>query len=497
MADADKEPVAGLTAASACIRLSLCSESEVLTFRPVFTHQCFPDECLPGWRPLIEAEHQARSIYGSWKRDENTGHDLHPSFAKCRLDGVVTGRIDIHVKLTPACTACEVEIQTIECDDDKVDEPASKKVKTVRFEQSDDRGLQPLQRMSIDDILKQMSKALPPIACVRLNDAEYSSSDVPIQNNASIEDSQYLDQPLGTMGEHYARKIKETSEESDFLVTIARGTDDGVSQYHSSVQKMARWFIETADDVDLSGKSEGGDEGGFWGVIYLFRQHNVADNTSADGLPKIRYSLAGYITLFYFHAPFKKPEPGIVMRICQALILPPYQRAGHGTSLMKEIYKHADQCIDGIKIVEVNVEDPAPAFVALRDSHDYGRYRDLIAAGDSKKQLVQDDDFFVPLSDGEHLEDLALKMKVTKRQVQIAEEIYRLSQLEQWRKDCADISLFAEKETKYRLMVKKSLRALHMEELGACSGKEEMKALLEKWFQDTLAHYKSILGIQS
>jgi histone acetyltransferase 1 len=497
--DIEKEPIAGLTAASACIRISLCFPSEQLTFRPVFTHQCFPQECLPGWRPMIDAEDEARSIYRSWKEDARqevgaADDQFHPSFDGCQIAGNPTSRIDIHVKLTPSCSSCEIDIQTMESDDDaKSDEPDSKKAKTVQFEKIENDDDKSEKRMSIDDILKQLSTAVPPISSVRLNGTEFSSPDAPIDKSSNNGDCAYVDFPaIGHLKRKYERNIKETSQEAEFFITLARGSDKRASKYHKSVQKLARWFIETADDVDISGKTDGYEEGGFWSVMYLFRAHCTDDESSNNETPKIRYSLAGYFTLFYFHAPFKKPDPGIVVRICQALILPPYQRAGHATDLMTEVYTHSDDCIDGMQIVEINVEDPAPAFVALRDSFDFNQFMNFLETHNFTSN-IEDDGFFTALPDNDGLGFIAAMLNITKRQVEIANEMYKLYELENWKKG-AESSLIAEKETQYRLMVKKSLRTRRKEELGACSNKEEMKALLEKWYQETAAHYKKLLS---
>lgn len=51
------------------------------------------------------------------------------------------------------------------------------------------------------------------------------------------------------------------------------------------------------------------------------------------------------------------------MRICQALILPHFQRGGHGLELYQLIHKLA---LQRDHVVELTVEDPAPGFTALR-----------------------------------------------------------------------------------------------------------------------------------
>ncbi|CAE7489460.1 HAT1, partial [Symbiodinium microadriaticum] len=55
------------------------------------------------------------------------------------------------------------------------------------------------------------------------------------------------------------------------------------------------------------------------------------------------------------------------MRVCQALVLPPYQGRGLGRELLQQVYRLA---ADREFVVEVTVEDPAPAFQCLRDAVD-------------------------------------------------------------------------------------------------------------------------------
>ena len=482
-----KEPVAGLSAASACIRLSHCDQ---LAFRPVFAHQIFKDECLHGWRPLAEAESEAKLIYQRWK--EVAGDDdLHSSFEKVQLDDGISRRVDIHAKLSPSCWSCKVDVQTIEENvANREDEPASKKAKTVRFEQPCVEVSRPEKRLDLSDILLKLSSALPPISSVHVNGAEFNCSQ--IKMNVDVV-SRFLERPIGRVLKSYQRKLKDTSEEGKFIITIAKGTDQQVYPYHNSIQKLAKLFIETADDVDVSDENDG-----FWSVLYLFREHNLSDNDAAKTGNNLQYSLAGYITLFHFYAPFKKPKPGIILRVCQALILPPYQRAGHGSDLLQVVHEYANKySIDGQKIVEVNVEDPAPGFVALRDKIDYQRYLEYLESTPSDQNdgaAILEENFFSPISEDE-LQRIATLLKVTKRQVQIVHEMQKLAQLEKWKQD-ADSNSVQVKETQYRLMVKKSLRTLRKEELGACDGgKEEQKRLLEQWFQAALAHYHNLLDI--
>ena len=521
----DKEPVAGLSAASSCIRISIQSppsseNMEALPFRPVYTHQCFENEFIDGWRPTLEAEKQSQQIHRSWTsssdgecgdvgggNNNEIADNLHKSYRYLHhpRDRPNVARLDVHILLAPSCDTCRVEIQT-ETNANAVDqnEPLPKKVKMVSFEgeeiiDNDQKNSQ----MDLKDVVEKISLATPPIASIWVNNirrnellpAAKGNGTIIKRNSSSTEKNENLvcltkaiGQPLKT----YHRKDKE------FVITLDDGADPEVAKYHNSVQPLARWFIETADDVDISDTSRG-----TWKVMYLFQYHEPPSSTTSESARSL--SLAGYITLLHVNSPFRKPRPGIIVRVCQALIFPPYHRAGHGSEMLKSLYDYADIQNDfgasssGMEILQVNVEDPAPAFVALRDSVDYHRFLTLCNEDKMKMNYLQEHDvtnkqFFDPISD-ENVLSISERLKITKRQTHIVHEIYKLHQIESWKQnENNDHELIEQVETNYRLMVKKSIRTLRLEELGACpDGKEGQKVLLGQWFDETLLHYHRVL----
>ena len=363
-------------------------------------------------------------------------------------------------------------------------------------------------KMEIKDILSSLRKALPHL--MESNTAGDNNSTQSFSRNDG-----YLAQPFGHVLTEYKRTVHGNSDaderdsdakrndvEADFVITLADGSDQAVADYHAKVQGLAMFFIETADNVDLSSNE------GHWKCLYVYRRHE------AD-----QYSLVGYTTLFHFNSPFRKPNPGIVMRVCQAIVLPPYQRGGHGSMMLHEVYKIAEgrtctsigsnvdesttKASDG-DVVEVNVEDPCPGFVALRNKVDFKRFQNSSDLGrlQSISTKVHSNDFCSPLP-----EDLvaagAAKLRVTPQQIHIASEMAKLNAME------AEISalrspkeISCNEETiegmvkKYRLMVKKRLLKIHREELGACRSKDEQKAKLGEIFDNTLLHYRSLLKLK-
>jgi GNAT superfamily N-acetyltransferase len=352
------------------------------------------------------------------------------------------------------------------------------------------------RRMPVAEIRERLKTALPTIT----------------DDSISTLKQDYLRRPIGTV-------LKEYSDQDDqnntFCLSLATG--EKAAPYHEQVQRLALLFIETADEVDVADETAG-----FWKVLYLFQKHSAT-----------KYSLAGYLTLFHFTAPFRKPVAGTVARICQVLLLPPYQRSGHGQVMLqavadlahgvyatpptrqqspskKELKGYAES------LVEVNVEDPAPGFTALRNRVDYVRFRqhhncmdsdtddnegcrepwiDCLPVTFSTSNASKVINFLTPLTDAQITEG-ATRAKITARQIQIVYEVWQLDCLQRHTAAAAKDNTMdnsQDLEKMYRLSVKKRLNKAHREELGACRNKDEMKVALAELYDETLQGYQAIL----
>jgi len=217
------------------------------------------------------------------------------------------------------------------------------------------------------------------------------------------------------------------------------------------------------------------------------------------------------MTLYAFVAPFRKPEPGTVMRVCQALLLPPHQRAGHGRRMLHAVHDYFSRDdVDAIAdVVEINVEDPAPGFTSLRNCVDYERFlqlRDINIdktkwwcnlEGDGDITTISADEFFASLGESQ-ANRVASALKIAAKQVHLVYEMDRLHQLEEYKKKAAATNekteFIKELDKKYRLMVKKRLNKVHREEMGTCRTKKEMQDLLTKLFDESLEQYRRVLA---
>ena len=74
-------------------------------------------------------------------------------------------------------------------------------------------------------------------------------------------------------------------------------------------------WTKAADPIDLTDDR--------WEVFYLFEEETKREVLGEKWRPA---ALAGYFTVFGFRNPVK----GVSLRICQALILPHFQRQGEG-----------------------------------------------------------------------------------------------------------------------------------------------------------------------
>lgn len=155
------------------------------------------------------------------------------------------------------------------------------------------------------------------------------------------------------------RKHKQLpSSLSSFEMHLASAKDVGAQDLLLRAELIAKWYIETADSVNFSDER--------WEVLNLHRKDSssiIGADGSAAHADACTYSFAGYMTLFTFNNPFL----GSKIRVCQAFVLPHMQGKGLGRMMLLAVYQLAKS---RSSIVEVTVEDPAPAFEKLRDSTD-------------------------------------------------------------------------------------------------------------------------------
>ncbi|OQR83122.1 histone acetyltransferase [Achlya hypogyna] len=257
--------------------------------------------------------------------------------------------------------------------------------------------------------------------------------------------------------------VSSYTTESLAFETYFSPLDDRGREYLNKMQKLSLWFIEGADDIDVADER--------WSLYTIF--HKDANDVLRP---------AGYITMFTFHLPVSHGAMTKSKRICQVLVLPPYQRRGHGERLVELIMADARRADD---IYEITVEDPVPGFARLRDVVDvkacvaYGFFVEPpthpasgVAKGTQKCTATE-------------IHHVKQALKITRLQVQRCYEALKLRWI-----DRNDEDAFKG----YRLEVKRRLHGLHAEDLEAAASADRKKALLANLFSELEAEYDTVLS---
>ncbi|OAX41608.1 acyl-CoA N-acyltransferase [Rhizopogon vinicolor AM-OR11-026] len=161
--------------------------------------------------------------------------------------------------------------------------------------------------------------------------------------------------PIGKLIHSYTRPAPSTSEstsatseavEFEVYHVIATWKDPGFREYHRRMQLFILLYIEAGSYIN--------EDDDAWEFSVLSRKRQSGTET---------YHFIGYSSLYNFYC---FPEK-LRMRLSQFVIIPPYQRHGHGSELYHAIYNYV---LSRPSLSELTVEDPAEAFEDLRDRND-------------------------------------------------------------------------------------------------------------------------------
>ncbi|MES1919839.1 histone acetyltransferase 1 [Bonamia ostreae] len=139
--------------------------------------------------------------------------------------------------------------------------------------------------------------------------------------------------------------------EISYKITLSTFKTPGFKSFHDRIQFFLLLFIDASSYIDSSDS--------IWNVLCLYERRQ---NRRGDGSAGPAYTFIGYCTLYSF---FSYPDSS-KLRISQILILPPFQRSGHGGHLLEVI---GELCRKG-DYSELNIEDPSDGFQFLRDLMD-------------------------------------------------------------------------------------------------------------------------------
>ncbi|TFJ84068.1 hypothetical protein NSK_004541 [Nannochloropsis salina CCMP1776] len=329
---------------------------QMWSFHPEFTHQFFEDEVLPPGYPDLAIEMAFNAATGEWS--------LHLTYDEA---------------------AARAGKSALQASSQELSQTAGPEDDTVGTEGSDEPSLQPFERPPLcssnggDDV--PLLRCLLP--CVPHEEGCACSINgkegwlLPARGFVSVEEGKAAGpkrfQP-GIKGRAarvaWSRHRLSLRFTSPVLTTTAMvlspqrpplppprppppssspPSPPAIANLHRRFQKWAPWFIENGDDVNP--------EGGDWELLYLTAR------PPPPRLPSPSPFLVGYLTLFSFSNPIK----GKCLRLCQILVLPPFQRRGHGQRLLREAWRVGRE---REVVYELTVEDPAPGFKLLRSVND-------------------------------------------------------------------------------------------------------------------------------
>jgi histone acetyltransferase 1 len=189
-------------------------------------------------------------------------------------------------------------------------------------------------------------------------------------------------------------------------------------EYYSKLSVFLIWYIDGANYTDADDSN--------WTYYLLYEVSGSPGHT--------HFSIAGFTTTYNFYAYPDKTR----LRISQMLVLPPFQRQGHGAEMMQVVYNDA---LSNSQVQDITVEDPSDEFVALRDYVDCRNAQHLPCF---QPPLIHE-----PF--GDHIvQECRGKLKLNKQQSRKVYEILRLRLT-----DRSDEEMYKN----YRVMVKTRLNA--------------------------------------
>ncbi|EPQ30483.1 uncharacterized protein PFL1_02009 [Pseudozyma flocculosa PF-1] len=236
---------------------------------------------------------------------------------------------------------------------------------------------------------------------------------------------------------------------------------EGFREYHRRMQIFALFFIEGASYIQEDETN--------WEFFCLYERVRPQAH---DEPPS--WHFVGYTSLYRFWC---WPDAAR-MRLSQFVILPPYQKAGHGGALYTTVH---GEMLKRSEVTEMTVEDPSEAFDRLRDGSDLRR---LLAPGGFVEHAKAEQRLRAPI-DRNWSEEQRLRNKIAPRQWNRLVEMLQLLHL-----DPED----AEQVRAYRLQVKARLFRFNKDILTQLP-KHERLVKLQETYESVIDEYGELVGV--
>ncbi|EDV93659.1 GH19436 [Drosophila grimshawi] len=282
-----------------------------------------------------------------------------------------------------------------------------------------------------------------------ISDGEIKADDVVATIAQSLPDGCYfinLDEFLKTLDkadkfQPFGEKLSEYTQRADdgseriFEIYQCDYKMSSFLKFFARLQTFILWFVDAASYIDTDDAQ--------WCYFICYEKYKNKNGS-------FQYATAGYTTVYEYYAYPQNKRP----RISQMIVLPPFQKLGLATELVKTIYKFYQSQKN---VVDITVEDPSEDFQRLRNFVDARLCLDLkcfareeISQGFSKEMV----------------REAREALKLNPRQVRKVYELLRLFYT----------NLNDEKEYKaYRLEVKKRLNAVYYKQIKDLQKMERYK----------------------
>jgi histone acetyltransferase 1 len=136
-----------------------------------------------------------------------------------------------------------------------------------------------------------------------------------------------LRQPPGEKLCGYTRNIDGT--ESAFEVYRCDLRDPLMQAIYTNIETLPLLFIDGGSTIDFDDHR--------WQIFCSYERYLSHESHA--------YALVSYASVFRFNTLFRQgvcsTADSAIIRVCQMLVLPPFQKAGHGVKLLKEVYRYA------------------------------------------------------------------------------------------------------------------------------------------------------------
>ncbi|KAI8823625.1 histone acetyltransferase type B catalytic subunit [Fimicolochytrium jonesii] len=312
-----------------------------------------------------------------------------------------------------------------------------------------------------DDVVSLLKQYLPPDVT---EDLDYFNRRVRADEDCFV--------PLGEpIGEYLSTEERDVCYELYHVTFITPGFVD----LHRRLQPFLLFYIEGASYIEETDER--------WQLVLLY------ERKSRDKAKPL-YSLVGYMSYypFFYYTPQALDHQRV--RISQFVILPQFQRRGHGPKLYEKLYQYF---LSQKHIVEITVEDPNEAFQRLRDKRDVIMM--LRSRIDPSKYLypaaskVNGNEHKESGAQKDAVKELARKLKLNKRQTHRCLEMLQFRTIEE-----RGISTKEGKKAlaAFRVAVKRRLFRQNEEALSSMERKKRLEAL-DETFDSVMEEYEAVL----